>query len=228
MARLQREASVCLDEALTLAEEIAGQSTVEEIVGFSSHVASLGLATPEQLGRLERILLPALEKHGRRIPLLLVVADLRTAQQHFDDVETLYREVLQQEPANVVALNNLAVLLALRGKQLDEANQLIAKAIETTGPEPTLLDSRATVLAARNQTEEALRDLESALDASPRPARYFHQAEILSRLGNQEAAARALAKAVETGLTAESLHPLERPSYGKLIQQYARTPQSRT
>ena len=45
-------------------------------------------------------------------------------------------------------MNNLAVLLALQKRDLNEVRQLVEKAIEITGPLPALLDSRATVYLA--------------------------------------------------------------------------------
>ena len=49
--------------------------------------------------------------------LLLTLADLRDFQGRYDEAETLYRRMIDKEPDNVLALNNLAWLLAVPGRQ---------------------------------------------------------------------------------------------------------------
>jgi len=204
-----------LDDALELAERAWKKSPPAAIANVTAAVLA-GAASPEQIRRMEAILVAALEKHGRPVPLLLILADLQALQQRHKEAEVLFREVIEKDQAGVLAMNNLAVLLALQGTRLDEALELIEKAIRTAGPVSTLLDSRASVYLTLGQANKALADLEAAIADAPKPNRYFHKAQALYELGQEEAAGEALAKARQLGLKPELLDPLEQSSYRKL------------
>ncbi|HLA85568.1 MAG TPA: tetratricopeptide repeat protein [Thermoguttaceae bacterium] len=155
-------------------------------------------------------------REGAGIALLLAEAELMSIQRRYDEAEEDYRKVLAAEPNNVVALNNLAVFLSLRGLKLDEAFKMIDRAIELAGPVATLLDSRATVYLAQGKWQESLDDLSLALAEEPTAVRHFHQAQAYA-LGKKRAEAlAAMARADRLGLKIEQLQPLERPSYRQL------------
>ena len=83
------------------------------------------------------------------------------------EAENFYREVLEKNPGHAVALNNLAVLLTLQGKKLDEALSLINKAIEITGPLGSMLDTRACVYIAQGNAEKAVSDMKECIADTP-------------------------------------------------------------
>ena len=62
---------------------------------------------PEQVLRLDRLLLAVAEKQGRPLAILQVVGDLRMRYRPQDAVE-IYREILKRDAENPAALNNLA------------------------------------------------------------------------------------------------------------------------
>lgn len=204
------------EEALALAEKAWKKADPVTIARAAAALQASGAASPDRLQRIETILLGALEDHQRATPLLLGLANLRVFQGRYKEAEALLREVMGGNDGNVVALNNLAVLLALQETQLDEARRLIEKAIERAGPVSHLLDSRATVYMALGKPSEALADLEAAIAEDANPTSYFHKAQVHYNAGQQEAAAEALAKADDLGLTLSRLNPLERPAYEKL------------
>jgi tetratricopeptide (TPR) repeat protein len=158
----------------------------------------------------------AAAQDGGSTRVLLIRADFQIALEQFGEVETLYRKVLDDDPDDVIAMNNLAVLLALEGKQLDEALRLIDRAIELAGAGPTMLDSRATVHLARKELPKALADMEGALEDPHTPTRLFHLAQIKDRMNDRPGARRALGEAEKLDLDAGQLHPLERPVYDAL------------
>ena len=158
-----------LDEALASAAEAC--KTAEPLqmsVNCEMLLRRPGIAAA-QVDRLAAILGTALEKRARPSPLLLVMAEVRTQQEKFAEVETVYREVLQKDPHNIRALNNLAELLALRGQKSQEALALVEEAIKWGGPIPAFLDTRASVLLALGQPEKALADLDEVIAQSPQP-----------------------------------------------------------
>jgi tetratricopeptide (TPR) repeat protein len=137
------------------------------------------------------------------------------------------RTAAERDENNLGAMNNLAVLLALQKRDLNEARRLVEKAIEIGGPQPALLDSRASVYLALGQPQQALSDLQQVVGEDPRPNRQFHLALAYFQVGQEKAAAQALADGRKLGLTADKLHPLERPDYRDLTAKLDRsTPNS--
>ncbi len=148
------------------------------------------------------------------VPLLLAKAALHADADQLEQLEATYRKVLEYDPANVVALNDLAMLQATRPKPrpeaINEAQRHVEQAILIAGELPALLDTRAVVAIAGRRFRAALDDLEAALSQSPAAEFYFHQAVALAELGDVRAAKSALEEAERLGLAAARLNPGER------------------
>jgi tetratricopeptide (TPR) repeat protein len=205
-----------VDEAIALVEGIQETAEPAELLAACTNVYHGSTVTPPQAERIESVVEAALEKQTPTARTLLILTDLRIAQERFDDVEALYRQILSANGESVIALNNLAVILALRKKNLDEAVRMIDRAIELGGPSGTLLDSRATVYLANGRASEALDGMRKAIAENAKPSRYFHLAQVQDGLGNPREAKKALAEARELGLRPGMLHPLERAEYDRL------------
>jgi tetratricopeptide (TPR) repeat protein len=205
-------------EALALLERIWPKMNPVAIAQVILPLLQPGRPTKEQLQRGERLMKEAIERFDRPVPLLMAQADLWTLHERYEEAEALYREILNKNSSNPppVALNNLSVLLALQGVKLDEALKLANRAIEVAGPVAEMLDSRASVYIALKQPDKALADAENALAEAVRPKRLFHLAQAQHLKGNDAAAADAIRRANQLGLTSAALHPLERPSYKEL------------
>jgi len=190
----------------------------------------LGLASEDRAttARVETIVEKALERHQRPLSLLLILGDAYGIQGRIEESETVYREVLQRDPKNVIALNNLGAMLALQGTKLDEAENLVRTAIDVAGPAGNLLDSYALVLIARNKPTEALKVLAEAIEDQPTAILFLRQAQAYRILGQSEAANKAFEEAVKRGLTRESLHPLERKVFDELQKLTSQTAGTKT
>ncbi|HBO43295.1 MAG TPA: hypothetical protein DD670_05060, partial [Planctomycetaceae bacterium] len=207
------------EEALRLAEGAASADSPQPVAISAVALLSRGDPSPDEVSRVEKILDDAIKRQGEDIPLLLALAELRTIQKRYDDAEQCYRTVLAREDAKqyeIIALNNLAVFLALRGQKLDDAKQMIDRAIELAGSAATLLDSRATIHLAKGEWQKSLDDLTLALAEEPTGIRYFHQGQAYMQGGLKAEAAAAMATADDYGLKVEQLQPLERPAYRQL------------
>ena len=113
-------------------------------------------------------------------------------------------------------MNNLAWLLTLQGKKLDEALSLINKAIERSGHLASMMDTRACVYIAQGNAEKAIKDMDEAVADAATPVRLFHQVQALN-LGKQKyAASSAMQQALKAGLTKDMLQTPEIPAYEKL------------
>jgi len=115
-----------------------------------------------------------------------------------------------------VALNNLAVFLGHRGKDLDQALEMVNKSIELAGPVGSLLDSRATVYLGMEEWEAAIDDLQEAISDSPTAPRYFHLAEAHYGFQDIIEARKAMTKAESMGLSRKDLRKVEIPRYEAL------------
>jgi tetratricopeptide (TPR) repeat protein len=140
--------------------------------------------------------------------------------QHAEAI-AVYRQMLAQDPTDVVTMNNLACYLALGGGDKAEALNLINKAIAMEGQVASLLDSRGIILLEMDRPQEALRDIEQALQAGPNSTTLLHLAVVKSRLRQKEESDRAMAQAHELGLDINKLHPLERARYSELLKNAA-------
>jgi tetratricopeptide (TPR) repeat protein len=172
---------------------------------------------PEDIRRVEGWFNAARPKSAAAATaLLLCRADLCDLQGHYADAIVLYRQVLERDRDNTVALNNLAYLLALKEGQHKTSLELLKHAIDVAGPVPELLDSRALIHLSMGQSALAIKDLQEAIEDTPMPVACFHLAQAHHMTKNRAAAVIALRKAKKAGLKVEQLHALERPAYRTL------------
>ena len=117
---------------------------------------------------------------------MLHLSDLYDQRGRWEDAETMYREVLrpENEPKNIVALNNLAWLLAQRSSDQEKVREALAKiesAVNGIGRRADLLDTRGLVYLKLGQEAAALADFREAAADMPTPAHLFHLARAITR-----------------------------------------------
>jgi predicted Zn-dependent protease len=208
-----------LDEALNLCEQLKGKVDDETMAHVWVGCLRSGHPDAKHCDRAESWIRSALQKRPNSSLLLLALANLRDLQDRPQEAEKIYRDLLERDPRNLVAGNNLAALLAFRGNQEGDALAVIQRAIEVGGPMANLLDTRACVHMALGQWHEAAKDLEEVVSRNPNPAGYLRLARALLKGGDKRAAQAALRKAKEGGLKLAELHPLERPVYEQVLAQ---------
>jgi len=216
-----------LDEALDLAEAAwPRQTSAPAVTDALVSLTAGGPCAAPQRRRIEALFAAALEKFHRPVPLLLAWAEFlgtqedvqRNTQQDFERVEAAYREVLRKSPDSFLASNNLAMLLAMQKRKLDEAEQLIDRAIALAGPMAVLLDTQAAVYSAQGKPDQAMAVLAEVERERPDAVASFHQAQLHLLKREWPAAVEALRRAQKRGLTAEQLHPLEREAYRRMLE----------
>lgn len=117
-----------------------------------------------------------------------------------DDSIAAMRQVLRFEPANANALNYLGYTYADMGINLDEAEQLIRKALEQKPGDGYITDSLAWVYYKRGQYEQALPLLEQAASLVPDdPIVKEHLGDVYSKLGMTEKALQSYRLSIENG-----------------------------
>jgi tetratricopeptide (TPR) repeat protein len=211
-----------LPEALDLCEKAWG-TCPPEMVGHASVAAlRMGRGNDIQAERVERRLTAAADKAPTSIGLMILRAELMQFRQQFDRAAETYRAILTRDPKNLIALNNLAFLVAVKDGRPEEGLELINAALETFGPVPELLDSRAIVLTKAGRPDQAVDDLRQAIALSPSADKQFHLAQAQLAGGHLPEAAAAWRTATRAGLRPEDLHPLEQPDWDKLSREISR------
>lgn len=167
------------------------------------------------LGRVEK----AAAKAPDRLEFQFDLANLLIFQRKLPEAEAILRKLHAKRPEISGPLNNLAWLLAVQKAKPEEAARLIDDAIQIDGPVADLLDTRAMVHLAANQPEAAIQDLHDAIAVGPGPDKYFHLAQAYQAAGRVDDARDAFREAIDKGLKAEGVHPLERPGYQELLKQ---------
>ena len=178
-------------------------------------------AWDKSVAEIEAWVADKLKESPKSEDLLAASAELADARGNYDAAIDFYRRAAESSTPETrgIQLNNLAVLLALHKKDGGESTlKLIDEAIALRGPYPSLLDTRAMIRIAAGDYHEALRDLEAASGADPRPVFQYHLALSYHKLGNAASRTAALAEAKKRGLTAANLHPLEWEEYRKLLE----------
>lgn len=145
------------------------------------------------------------QKAPQSTPLALTWAEYLQLTGEHDEAILVYRQVLQREPDNVLALNNLAWALSLDRKdqaKVRESLGHIQRAIELAGPADELLDTRARILFEAGQPEAGLKDMNEALTDAPSAARLMDYAAMLRKAGKVQEADRAVADAARFSIGA--------------------------
>jgi len=138
--------------------------------------------------RLAKNLLP-----GRPDVVFRLALCLESAER-WDEAEKEYRAVIQTDPSNAMALNNLAYLLSQHGGDLDEALNLAQQAAQALPDLPEVSDTLGAVYLARGMTGEALEIFRKLLKQSPAQAeqmalRLAVRAELTAALANHRSPA---------------------------------------
>ena len=224
-----------INDALDLCESLwADPGNVETVARACINLILTTNARPDspQVGRVANWLEQAI-KQKTDSPLLLVgLGNCRERQEAYDAAKALYERVirLRAQAAGststkhwvATSYNNLAWLLALNDKQGKDALVNVDSAIRLAGPLPNYLDTRGVVNLALEHTQDAIKDLEMAVEADPSPAKLFHLAQAYLQANDKEKAKYYWKDAREKGLDQTgygpgSLHPLEQSAYQKVL-----------
>ena len=159
--------------------------------------------TAEHLKQADPIINTALERFPRDPGLLYTAGLVRIVQDRSDDAVALFRELVRLEPRDVAALNNLALLLADRPSERKEALMLIDRAIEFAGMEPSLLDTKGTILVHDGQAPKGVSLLLSAANSQNVDPRYrLHLALAYRETGDFTKAKQELTRALNQKIEA--------------------------
>ena len=106
----------------------------------------------------------------------------------FDQMESLLRGIMKVKPNDAHAFNALGYSLADRKIRLDEARELILKAVQLAPRDPFIQDSLGWLEYRVGNTTEAVRILEAAFKARPDAEIAAHLGEVYWVLGQKDKA----------------------------------------
>ena len=136
----------------------------------------------------EQKTLDAAQKLSSSKPEITDVKFMRGAlyekMKNFEGAEAEFRAILKDDPSNAGALNYLGYMLADRDQHLDEAQQLITKALEIDPQNYAYMDSLGWVYYHQNLLDQAADELRRALDkVNNDPTVHDHLGDVLLKQG---------------------------------------------
>ncbi len=118
-------------------------------------------------------------------------------QQQYDKAEEQFKKVVTMNPKNAPALNYYGYMLADRGIRLDEAQEMIQRALDQDPYNGAYLDSLGWVYFKENKLDEAETNLHKAVQREPNdPTIRTHLGDVYAKQGRTEQAAAEWEKAL--------------------------------
>jgi len=139
-----------------------------------------------------------LKDHPRDTGMWFHLGDAAVAQNRLAEAEERYRQVLQLQPKNVQALNNVAYMLAKQNKP--GAVALAEKAVQLAPGRAALMDTLAASYAQENQLTKAVEMQTRVVALAPEAPQYrLTLARLQLQAGNRTAARAELDKLIALG-----------------------------
>lgn len=151
-------------------------------------VESRLLAEAKQYEEAYKVLDAALSELPDDTALLYESALAAERSGKFDVLERNLQKLIRLQPDNPQAYNALGYSLADRNQRLEEAQQLIEKALSLAPQDPFILDSRGWVAYRRGDAAAAIEYLRRALSISADPEVAAHLGEVLWTQGQRDEA----------------------------------------
>lgn len=188
-------------EAVDLCLRVAPKRPAGEVATILTQLLSTAGDDKELESRAQPAIAAALDADRNNVELLMSIAVRQVTTGNYDEAIKLFRRVVELQPNNTLALNNLATLLSERPNQLTEARACVERAMTIVGRSPALLDTLGTIEIRAGRPEQAISNLEEAVAGiASDPRYYFHLAVAYQRSQHDQKAQEALASADKHGL----------------------------
>jgi Tfp pilus assembly protein PilF len=114
----------------------------------------------------------------------LVLGNIYERQKFYDRAEDEFKRALMLDPKNARVLNNYGYMLGDLGQRLDEAEELVQRALKEEPFNGGYLDSLGWIYYKQNKLGEAETLLRKALEREGHdPAIHSHLGDVYSKLG---------------------------------------------
>jgi tetratricopeptide (TPR) repeat protein len=162
--------------------DAAGSDADENRLRFLLAQSDLLLAANQPL-KAEALINEALAHDPDSMDLLFARSLVLDKLNRRTEMERDLKRILELDPKNANALNAWGYALADRNERLDEAHDLIKRALEQSPDNPYILDSLGWVLYRKGDLAGAEAHLRRALGLLPDAEVYAHLAEVLHAQG---------------------------------------------
>lgn len=204
---IEEDYTTAVKEGKRALEYIADNPAIYELIGAA-------LVQEQKYEEAEENLLTAIDKCKSASPqqqssLYGQLGDIYHELGRKEESYEQYDKALNLNAANVAVLNNYSYFLALEGKELSKAERMSAQTVKEHPNETTYLDTYAWVLFKKGSYSLARIYIERAIEKSPEqkpsPEILEHYGDILSKLGETDAAVEQWEKALEAGSDSATL-----------------------
>lgn len=159
------------------------------------HTVLLAQSKPAEA---QRVATDWLQARPNDAAFLLYLGDRAIASNQLSDAQRHYERVVQDNPRNALALNNLAWVSGRLGRS--DAVALAERANELVPNQPAYLDTLAMLLAERNEMDRALALQKKAVELEPNAASFkLGLARLHLKAGNKAAAKPLLTELAALG-----------------------------
>ena len=182
-------------------------SDFEEYLFISSMLMSAGRGTEAVEAARKALSLASAEDPTQATNALIMLSSAQERAGDTKGAEETLRQILAKDANNATALNNLGYFLTEHDQKLEEAREMIERAVRADPQNPSFLDSLGWVYYKLGKLKEAERYLSDAARRNPTSATIQeHLGDLYQKLGQQEKAKsswrRALSLAAEAADTA--------------------------
>lgn len=175
---------------------------------------------PESLIKADALLLQIQAQEESNASFLMSMGDMWLDRKAIARAVDAYRKVLVVDPKNLIAMNNIACLVAEETGRTEESLEMIDKALEIGGRTPFLLDSKGQILSIAGRHADSIPWFEEAATKGADPRSWLHLFMALKKSGRTEDATKIRTKIdVEAmrrlHLTAEEQREIDSLSSGR-------------
>ncbi len=115
----------------------------------------------------------------QKIQLLNLYADTYRELGQLDESDSIYEQILDIQPNNLMIRNNYSYYLSIRGKDLDRAEELSRLTIKEDPKNATYLDTYGWILYQRGEFKDALKYIDDAIKNGA-----YNNSEVLEHYGD--------------------------------------------
>ncbi|CAA9890575.1 conserved exported hypothetical protein [Candidatus Methylobacter favarea] len=182
-----------LDNAIDMYQQVYKIQPIDQVLFTMADIMNAQGKLPDAINLLNN----ALEKNPKNGAIHFKLATAYQLQNDYKQAEGHYKAILDQQPDNVLALNNLAFLYSQQNDP--QALGLAKKAFEKAPESAAILDTYGYILIKQNQPKEGLPILEKAASLAPKANDIqFHLAEAYAANNNKKHAIEILEATVKT------------------------------
>jgi tetratricopeptide (TPR) repeat protein len=178
------------DEAFAMIKELLTNTPEDRMVWVATAQIDVRLRRFKEAEDALEKAEPLSTKKEDKLYLLFLRGELAERQKHFEQAEQFFRQALEIDPSNAMALNYLGYMLADKGLHLPEALKMIRKAVDQEPWNGAYLDSLGWVYFKMGEYELAEDNLRQAVARNQTdPTVHEHMGDLYEKTGRIRQAA---------------------------------------